>query len=181
MKCLISGGGWTTSLAAALDSRIMKSVTVAGSVPQYIAYDSCGNSVEQGDWEVQSLRSVVDALDLNIMSGIGAYRKQLQVFNQFDNCCYFGVRSKSFSENPTFNSIKFMIPSQLETLVDSQFPPGESTHTISPTVLNGPISFLFGINVAVPTVAVTPQVSPMPSRRPIVLHTPLGPVQNSQR
>lgn len=88
----LSGGGWTTHLCAALDERIDVSYPVAGSQPWYIRRP--GTS-DMGDYEQQSARllSVANYLDWYVMA-CSSGRRQLQVLNRFDACC--------FSSMPTY-------------------------------------------------------------------------------
>jgi hypothetical protein len=89
-----SGGGWTTLLAAAIDVRITNSASVAGSIPLFLRTGKCGDA-SVGDAEQQSqsglLNSAISYLDLYIMAANGPNRQHLQINNQFDTCCFFGI------------------------------------------------------------------------------------------
>ncbi len=89
-----SGGGWTTLLVAAIDPRVAKSASVAGSVPLFLRSGKCG-AASVGDAEQQSQRGSlyndITYFDLYIMAANGANRRHLQVNNQFDRCCFFGI------------------------------------------------------------------------------------------
>lgn len=97
----ISGGGWTTTLSAALDPRISVSFPVAGTLPMYLRrpdiYCSRG---DLGDLEQHHpvLYSMVDYLDLYILGSYGRGRGQLQVLNQYDSCCFWGVRYLTYRD-----------------------------------------------------------------------------------
>ncbi len=82
----ISGGGWTTTLSAAIDPRIACSYPVAGSYP--ICLRSTGK--EWGDFEqtLPSLYSVANYLDLYVLGATGPGRRQLQVLNETDPSCF---------------------------------------------------------------------------------------------
>jgi hypothetical protein len=86
----LSGGGWTTTLCAALDTRIARSYPVAGSVPEVLR----GRWLDWGDFEQQSpeLARAANALELYVLGAHGPGRRQMQVLNQFDNCCFYGLR-----------------------------------------------------------------------------------------
>lgn len=90
----LSGGGWTTTVYAALDPRISLSVPVAGSLPLALRSGwSIGDS-EQTDPRFYAL---VGYLDLYVLGAAGAGRRQVQVLNRHDDCC--------FGENPVeFNA-----------------------------------------------------------------------------
>lgn len=85
----ISGGGWTTTLAAAVDTRILNSFPVAGTFPMYLRSNAPGN---WGDFEQASpaLYYTVNYLDLYILGSHGENRKHIQMFNKFDPCCFEG-------------------------------------------------------------------------------------------
>jgi hypothetical protein len=87
----LSGGGWTTTLYAALDPRIAHSYPVAGTLPNYLRDGALG---DWGDYEQNdpALYSIADYLDLYIMGASGEGRGQLQILNQYDECCFAGIR-----------------------------------------------------------------------------------------
>jgi hypothetical protein len=95
-----SGGGWTSLLAAAIDPRIARSASVAGSLPLYLRTGECG-SANVGDAEQQTqsglLYKEISYLDLYIMAGSGANRYHLQINNQFDSCCFFGTTYRTYA------------------------------------------------------------------------------------
>ena len=94
----VSGGGWTTHLVAALDRRISESVPVAGSLPLYLRSGPCPNG-STGDSEqhwAPLYEDVASWLDLYILAGDGVGRGQLQVLNQFDDCCFGGVNYRTY-------------------------------------------------------------------------------------
>lgn len=82
----LSGGGWTTTLAAAVDTRIDASYPVAGSVPLGLRFDTTAN---WGDWEQvipEFYQEVATYEDLYIL---GSYeRRQMQILNSADSCCF---------------------------------------------------------------------------------------------
>jgi len=91
----ISGGGWTTVLYSAIDTRISKSYPVAGSAPMYLKIN---NEKNLGDYEqiVPELYNKVGYLDLYIMSSYGDDRGQLQIFNKYDPCCFSGLGFQTY-------------------------------------------------------------------------------------
>ncbi|HKJ67722.1 MAG TPA: hypothetical protein VKA68_07175 [bacterium] len=93
----ISGGGWTTTLAAAVDPRIAKSFPVAGSYPIYLRSNS---QRDWGDFEqtVPELYTAVNYPELYILSAYGEHRQQLQIINQFDSCCFAGTKWETYKD-----------------------------------------------------------------------------------
>jgi pimeloyl-ACP methyl ester carboxylesterase len=81
----LSGGGWTTTLAAAIDPRIDASYSVAGTIPIGLRFD---HSKNWGDWEqtFPDLYQIASYEDLYIMASNS--RKHIQVLNEFDPCCF---------------------------------------------------------------------------------------------
>jgi hypothetical protein len=81
----LSGGGWATTLVAALDERIEASFPVAGSLPIRLR-----RWQDVGDWEqlLPGIGDLVSYEDLYVMGAVGEGRRQLQVLNQFDSCCF---------------------------------------------------------------------------------------------
>ncbi|HEY6925495.1 MAG TPA: hypothetical protein VI653_18600, partial [Steroidobacteraceae bacterium] len=95
-----SGGGWSTVLATAVDPRIRTSISVAGSVPLFFpsatdATCTISRDAEQAN-ESGQLYQNISYLDLYILAGNGtqpgnAQRQHMQINNQFDTCCFYGI------------------------------------------------------------------------------------------
>lgn len=92
----VSGGGWTTTLVAALDKRINYSFPVAGSYPMFVRYQE--SSRNYGDFEqtFPQLYTKINYLDLYILGSTGEDRSQLQISNKYDPCCYGGEDYKKY-------------------------------------------------------------------------------------
>ena len=84
----ISGGGWTVTLYSAIDDRISKTYSIAGSVPIYLR----SITENRGDYEqwLPELYQITNYLDLYIMSSYGEDKKFIQIFNKYDSCCFSG-------------------------------------------------------------------------------------------
>jgi hypothetical protein len=91
----ISGGGWTTIVYTALDPRIKASYPVAGSYPFYLRSQVAGSV---GDFEQTNpdFYRYVSYPELYVMGAAG--RRQLQIYNEFDNCCFGGTFSNTFKD-----------------------------------------------------------------------------------
>ena len=93
----VSGGGWTTTVYAAADPRISRSYPVAGTLPLHLRADrqrfnSAQRPADWGDYEqtIPELYRIANYLDLYVLSSLGANRKQLQILNKYDPCCFSG-------------------------------------------------------------------------------------------
>ncbi|MCA1579602.1 MAG: hypothetical protein LC794_19825 [Acidobacteria bacterium] len=116
----VSGGGWTTTMYAAVDPRITRSYPAAGTLPLHLRKDrlrtnSAQRPADWGDYEqsIPELHAIANYLDLYILSSVGEHRKQLQILNKYDPCCLSGEsfrayevaineRVKSFGSDGTF-------------------------------------------------------------------------------
>jgi len=87
----LSGGGWTTTLVAALDPRVDRSYPVAGSMPLAL-HDS-------GDYEQRHPRLYAAATypDLYVLGALGASRRQIQILNRYDPCCFGGTGDEAYA------------------------------------------------------------------------------------
>lgn len=93
----LSGGGWTTTLCAAIDPRIRLSFPVAGTLPDYLRV---GRPGDKGDWEQYhaDLYKIANYLDLYVLGASGPGRKQRQVLNKYDSCCFWGVGYRTYEK-----------------------------------------------------------------------------------
>jgi len=84
----ISGGGWTTTLYAAVDPMVSHTYPVAGSLPLYLR----GSGSEWGDFEQTDpeLYTIANYLDLYLLGA--ANGEQVQILNKNDPCCFGGTR-----------------------------------------------------------------------------------------
>jgi len=92
----ISGGGWTSTIYPTLDDRISKSFSVAGGLP-IILRDSIE---DKGDYEqtLPEFYRIANYFEFFIISSIGENRKHVQIFNEFDPCCYSGNKFEVYEE-----------------------------------------------------------------------------------
>jgi hypothetical protein len=88
----LSGGGWTTTIYAAIDPTIRTSIPVAGSVPIHLRSGSSRGDAEQ---TLPELYAIAGYPDLYVLGAAGAGRRQVQVLNRRDGCC-FGESAKQY-------------------------------------------------------------------------------------
>jgi hypothetical protein len=81
----LSGGGWTTTLYAAIDPRVKTSIPIAGSVPIYLR---SGDSLGDGEQMLPELYAIAGYPDLYALGAAGIDRRQVQVLNRHDGCCF---------------------------------------------------------------------------------------------
>ncbi|MDN3353672.1 hypothetical protein [Actinomadura sp. DC4] len=98
----LSGGGWTTTVYAAIDPRITRSYPAAGSLPFHLRPASLNVTSSVGDWEqrrdtLPGFYGIAEYLDLYVMAAAERRRRQLQVLNRFDPCCFSGVGHRDYA------------------------------------------------------------------------------------
>ena len=81
----LSGGGWTTTLYAAVDPSIRYSFPVAGSIPLYLR---TGGSVGDKEQYLEEFYRLAGYPDLYLLGAYGRGRKQVQILNRHDDCCF---------------------------------------------------------------------------------------------
>jgi hypothetical protein len=83
----LSGGGWTCTVYAAIDTRIHNAICIAGSTPGLNFADALGNC---GDNEQcnPTFYTIAGWLDLYAMASQGQGRLHRQILNQNDHCCF---------------------------------------------------------------------------------------------
>lgn len=99
----LSGGGWTTTIYAALDPRIIRSYPVAGTLPLHLREDGRRSNTAQrgmdwGDYEqsIPEFYAIANYLELYVLGSVGDGRKQLQILNKYDPCCMGGESFRTY-------------------------------------------------------------------------------------
>lgn len=91
-----SGGGWTTTLAAAIDPRIGLSFPIAGSIPLDFPHKSWDfeqmprNDTAEHPWYLSVANYTQLYALATVDGGGGRTRSSLQVLHENDPCCYYG-------------------------------------------------------------------------------------------
>ena len=81
----LSGGGWTTTVYAAIDPTIGCSFPVAGTIPLYLR---SGGSVGDREQFETSFYRIAGYPDLYILGAHGKGRRQVQILDRRDTCCF---------------------------------------------------------------------------------------------
>lgn len=134
----VSGGGWTTTMYAAVDPRITRSYPAAGTLPLHLREDrkrtnSAQRSADWGDYEqtIPELHSIANYLDLYILGSLGEHRKQLQIINKNDPCCLGGEAFKSY-ENIVNDRVRDLGGGSFAVFLDTK----NRKHSISDEAMN---------------------------------------------
>ena len=81
----LSGGGWTTTIYAAIDPTIRGSFPVAGTIPLYLR---TGGSVGDREQFESTFYRMAGYPDLYILGAHGRGRAQVQILVRRDDCCF---------------------------------------------------------------------------------------------
>lgn len=134
----VSGGGWTTTMYAALDPRITRSYPAAGTLPLHLREDrkrtnSAQRPADWGDYEqtIPELQSMANYLDLYILGSLGEHRKQLQIINKHDPCCFGGETFKAY-EGAVNDRVRSLGDGSFAVFLDTK----NRTHSISGDAMN---------------------------------------------
>jgi len=106
-----SGGGWTAHVVAAVDTRIDLSLPVAGAYPLYARkLTRSGEDAEQnyiplykeidtdGDGITDTAAGVASWMEIYALGALGTGRRQIQIQNFYDTCCFFGPYFKTYDD-----------------------------------------------------------------------------------
>ncbi len=124
----ISGGGWTTTLYSAIDTRISKSYPVAGTLPIYMRITRDWGDYEQYEPE---LYRIANYLELYILASYGDSRKQFQMLNKYDSCCFAGIKYQLY-EKEVKSALSRLGNGAFDIFLDDS----HKEHKISDIVLN---------------------------------------------
>jgi|GEM_PF-2308200 len=121
----LSGGGWTTTLYSAIDTRVRLSFPVAGSIPIPLRVDQR----DVGDMEqyYEPFYNRFNYSTLYFLGAAGEGRKQYQILIERDNCC-FSLNGHLLWENDIKEALRQSgLPGSFEFFFDTF----SNTHRIS--------------------------------------------------
>ena len=151
----LSGGGWTTSMMAAIDERIRLNVPVAGSAPLYIR-NADASSVGDAEqyWPALYAENIQEDgtgggvctwLEIYALGGFGERRRQIHISNEFDSCCFSGRSFESY-RSIVAQKVADLGAGQWQHVLDSS----HQTHKISGHVIESVIDPALGISNPIP-------------------------------
>jgi len=125
----LSGGGLIATIYPALDERISESYSVAGSHPIYLE----ATETRPGHYEYLNMNfyRIANYLELYVLSSYGDERKFVQIFNEFDLCCYEGTWFKTYEDDVT-KTVSNLSKGEFKIYLDST----HKEHKISENALN---------------------------------------------
>lgn len=149
----LSGGGWTTTILPALDMRVKISIPDAGSMPGIWWIN--GNNPNDAEENWTNFYTVAGYLDLYIMASYGPNRRQFQILNYSDDCCFgntqfsgtygmsthYGVSFVAYMRNYIVSAKEqeaTVVPVNYDGMVDYI----ADQHQISPNALSAILSIL---------------------------------------
>lgn len=110
----LSGGGWATTLYAAIDPTIVSSFSVAGSLPLYLRTGSSIGDREQTDAPLYKLAGYPD---LYVMGSAGQGRREVQILNRRDSCCFGAAQYDSAAKGASYDDALHSYASRVQQAV----------------------------------------------------------------
>lgn len=92
-----SMGAYLAVVAAAIDPRIERSYPIAGAYPAYMRVRN--EVMPDGPPSYKPMLNVASSLDLFVLGSIGKNRKQVQIYNRYDRCCFNGLRGTLYEQD----------------------------------------------------------------------------------
>jgi hypothetical protein len=136
----LSGGGWTTVLAAAVDPRIRVSISVSGSMPIYARRFYPGSIGDAEQMLPALYHDRASYLDLYTLDACGKGRRHIQIGNQYDPACFYGVSHSTWVAN-----VKKAVYSTGAGVYDFFLDSTHRQHQISPQAIEKVIDPALGI------------------------------------
>jgi dienelactone hydrolase len=124
-----SAGGFTTAVVAALDQRIRRSYPIAGVYPVYLREGQ--DILTHGPQYYRPMLDAAGYLDMFVLAVDRRDRRQMQVFNRYDRCCFNNVKGRLY-EAAVQNAATAINGGKFEILIDET----HADHKISDFVLD---------------------------------------------
>ncbi|HJQ10155.1 MAG TPA: hypothetical protein VJ840_03920 [Gemmatimonadaceae bacterium] len=144
----ISGGGWATTLYAALDERITKSYPVAGSEPTWLTVRRPQPWLDFEQTDIGLIRTA-NYPELYVLGTSGG-RRQLQILNRYDACCFYGRGYRLYNES--VSAVAKRTGGSFSVFLDET----HREHRLSSTALDSVLADFLRKSAAHPQLAPTP-------------------------
>lgn len=110
-----SAGGFTTAVLAGLDQRIRRSYPVAGVYPIYLREGQ--DILTHGPQYYGPMLEAAGYLDMFVLAVDRQGRRQMQVFNRYDRCCFNNTKGRLY-EAAVRNTAATLAGGQFNVLID---------------------------------------------------------------
>lgn len=120
----VSGGGWTTTLCAAIDPRIKLSFSVAGTLPLHLF-----PQLRDFEQTAPDMYKKFSYLELYLMASYGEGRKHFQINNQYDPVCFYGINALTYKEVVESRMAKLGL-GKYELIIDKNYEHSFSERTL---------------------------------------------------
>lgn len=125
----VSGGGWTTIVYSAIDPSVKLSIPVAGSLPLYLRKEE--RDIGDAEQYHTDFYEIAGYPDLYVLGAFGDGRKQIQILNRYDSCCFGGLAYEDYEEKVK-NKLSELSDGHFEIFSDES----HTNHLISERALN---------------------------------------------
>jgi pimeloyl-ACP methyl ester carboxylesterase len=142
----LSGGGWTTTVYAAIDPRIRLSFPVAGAIPLYLRYRGSVGDLEQF---LDAFYSKAGYPDLFVLGASGKGRGQVQILNRKDDCCFGEAQHDAATSGKSYEAAMRGVAEQVQGVV-GQMGGGAFRLEIDESAPSHMISRQAGVKIIIP-------------------------------
>jgi len=111
-----SMGGFMAMLGAALEPAIERSYPIAGVYPNFMRRGQ--EVMPDGPPTYPPLMEIANHLELFVLGATGERRRQLQVFNRYDRCCFNGIRSELYRKAVRDAVARSPLPGTFDVFID---------------------------------------------------------------
>lgn len=125
----ISGGGWTTILYSAIDPSVKLSIPVAGSLPLHLRKEE--RDIGDAEQYHTDFYEIAGYPDLYVLGSLGKNRRQAQILNRYDSCCFAGLNYKEY-ERSVKSALSDLGEGHFEVFADES----HKSHLISEYAIN---------------------------------------------
>lgn len=129
-----SMAGFIAMLAAALDPDIERSYPISGVYPNYMRRGQ--EIMPDGPPAYPPLMEIANHLELFVLGASGHGRRQLQLFNRYDRCCFNGVRSQLYASAVTEAVSKTPSGGEFAVIIDETHADHRISRLVTRTIID---------------------------------------------